>query len=426
MSVRKLQPRWWNLRHRIVTTLRRWAGVNRAAPGSRRRVLFIAMNYAPGRTGGAERQAQLQAEELVRRGHQVTVVCPREPGLDSGGTINGVRIRRFRIPWASTGRRPLQALQLTLFLMRNLRHYDLVHVHLAGLQTEVATPLAHLFGRPLYVKVATGGEHGDVLNYWSLPGLPRRYGLRHADRVQAISKQIAEDLRSVGIAEQAIVQLPNGVDIARFRPGQRDESRAALRERMRLPADRLLVLFVGRFDAQKGLFELLDAWKQLAFENATLLLVGGSEWSPVDFLDLGGKHVELRGFTPEIGDYYRAADVFVLPSHSEGMSNALLEAMTSGLAVISTRVGAAEEMVEHERNGLLVTPGSVDELAEALARLVTDESLRARLAREAAASVDVYDLHHIVDRIEREYEAMLGLSPAAGGSSAKGSEGEAL
>jgi len=406
--------------------LGRWAGGSDAASRGGRRVLFIAMNYAPGSTGGAERQAQLQAEELVRRGHRVTVVCPREPGLTAGGMTNGVAIRRFRIRWVGLGRRPLQILQLALFLVWNLRHYDVVHVHQAGLQTEVATPLAHLFGRPLYVKVATGSEHGDVLNYWSLPGLPQRYGLRHADRVQAISEQIAQDLRSVGIAEQAIVRLPNGVDIARFRPEQRDESRAALRERMRLPADRLLVLFVGRFDAQKGLFELLDAWKQLAFENATLLLVGGSEWSPLEFLKLGGKHVELRGFTREIGDYYRAADIFVLPSHAEGMSNALLEAMASGLAVISTRVGAAEEMVQHEQNGLLVTPGNVDELAEALARLVTDESLRVRLAREAAASVDVYDLHHIVDRIEREYEAMLGLAPATGGSPEESAAGEAL
>ncbi|MEX2446318.1 MAG: glycosyltransferase, partial [Dehalococcoidia bacterium] len=82
----------------------------------RRRILFCTLNYAPGATGGAERQARLQAEELVRRGYEVTVVCPREPRQRSGA-INGVRVRRLPVRWHGRGRRPLHLLGLGTYLL---------------------------------------------------------------------------------------------------------------------------------------------------------------------------------------------------------------------------------------------------------------------------------------------------------------------
>src|SRR5437660_5212439 len=119
------------------------------------RIVFFTWNYFPAPAGGAERQARLQAEELVRRGHEVTVACPRTTG-ERREIIAGVHVHR--LPW--TYRRPFQRVlylgALFVFFLRNARQFDVVHIHLANLQADVIVPLARLFGLPVYVKVACG------------------------------------------------------------------------------------------------------------------------------------------------------------------------------------------------------------------------------------------------------------------------------
>lgn len=372
-----------------------------------RRILFCTFNYAPGATsGGAEKQAQLQAEELTRRGYRVTVVCPREPGCSSG-MVNGVNVHRLPIRWAGRGRKPQHALLLAAYLLLNLRRHDLVHVHLAGLQTDVVGLVSRLVRRPMYVKVASGGTAGDVHGYAGLPCWPRRYGLRRADRVQAISDEIAADLRDVGIPASRIVRIPNGLDHERFTPADA-ETRAELRTRLGMPADATIVLYVGRFDRQKGVFDLLDVWAQRDLSRASLLvLVGGSDWSAISPEGLQRDGVEVRDWSPTIHEYYQAADVFVLPSYSEGMSNALLEAMSCGLPVITTNIGAAPEMVADGENGLLLAPGDREALGRHLDCLLGSPEHRARLGAAAARAVQRYSIGAVVDRIEREYLQLL-------------------
>jgi len=372
-----------------------------------RRVLFCTFNYAPGGTsGGAEKQAQLQAEELTRRGYQVTVVCPREPGCSSG-VVNGVTVHRLPLKWVGRGRRPQHALLLGGYLVLNLWRQDLVHVHLAGLQTDVVALVSRLFRRPMYVKVASGGISGDVQNYFTLPLLPRLYGLRHADRVQAISDEIAEDLRGVGIDEARIVRIPNGIDLGRFAATDAG-TRAKSRRKLGLPDDgTVIALFVGRFDAQKGVFDLLDVWaKRDRGIPSLLVLVGGSDWSAVQPEHLQREGVEVRDWSPQIQEYYRAADVFVLPSYSEGMSNALLEAMAAGLPSVATSIGAAPEMITDGESGLLMLPGDGEALARHVGALVADEQRRTEIGLAAAKAVQQYSIGTVVDRIASEYLQM--------------------
>ena len=125
------------------------------------RVLFCALEYPPSPTGGAERQAQLQAEELQRRGHVVEVVCQRTAGTRSG-PVNGVRVHRL----PRIDRRFFRTLSylaaLGVFLLSRLRRFDLVHVHLANAQADVAVAVARLAGRGSYLKLAAGGPLGEI------------------------------------------------------------------------------------------------------------------------------------------------------------------------------------------------------------------------------------------------------------------------
>ncbi len=382
-------------------------------PEPGRRVLFCTLNYAPGvASGGAEQQAQLQAEELTRRGYQVTVVCPREPGC-SNGVVNGVTVHRLPIRWAGRGRKPQHALLLLGYLVLNLWRQDLVHVHLAGLQTDVAALASRLFRRPMYVKVAAGGISGDVQGYFSLPFLPRLYGLRRADRVQAISDEIVDDLRAAAIDEACIARIPNGLDLDRF-TAVGEGTRSAFRRKLNLPEEAVIVLFVGRFHEAKGLFDLLDVWaRRDRGVQSLLVLVGASDWSPVqpEFLEREG--VVVRGWSPAVQEYYQAAEIFVLPSYSEGMSNALLEAMSCGLPSVTSNIGAAPRMITDGESGLLMVPGDRKALAHHLDVLIGSPESRGRLGAAAAQAVQRYSIVAVVDRIEQEYLKLLPPGPRA-------------
>jgi glycosyltransferase involved in cell wall biosynthesis len=104
-----------------------------------------------------------------------------------------------------------------------------------------------------------------------------------------------------------------------------------------------------------------------------------------------------------------ASDIFVLPSRSEGMSNSLLRAMSEGLAVIATRVGAAEEMIDDGEEGLLIPVDDARALATAMRTLVTDGALRSAMGAAARRKVEAeYSIGSVVERIEAEYRAILG------------------
>jgi glycosyltransferase involved in cell wall biosynthesis len=375
------------------------------APNEKLRVLFFAWNYYPAPAGGAERQARLQAEELVRRGHEVTVVCPRVPGV-AGGVINGVRVRRL----LKIYRRPLGRVtylsSILRFMLVHARRYDVVHIHLANLQADVVVPIAKMLRKPVYSKVACGGEIGEVMRLRNVARVTRWVGLRKSTLVQALSAEIATELESIGVAPDRIVHLPNGLDLGRFRPATPGE-RADLRAALGLPRDKTLVLFAGRFARYKGIDDLLAVWKEVARSDACLVLVGSAETDhPLDALP-EGDGVIVRGWSNQVVDFVRASDVFVYPSWTDGMSNAVLEALACGLAVVASTSGATAEMVEDGVEALLFAPRDRALLRAQLVCVLGDAELRRRLGRAAAAGSAARGIDRVVDRLEASYRRML-------------------
>jgi glycosyltransferase involved in cell wall biosynthesis len=157
-------------------------------------------------------------------------------------------------------------------------------------------------------------------------------------------------------------------------------------------------LFVGTYGARKGTSELVDALARLRGEGVLIELdVAGKE-------EFRGEEAELRsrvhdsGLTdfvrfhgvlgiPALRELYESSHVFALPSRSEGLPMALLEAMAFGLPVVATRVGGIPDVIEDGENGLLIQPDRTDELADALRRLTSDPGLRERLGKLARARV---------------------------------------
>lgn len=254
-----------------------------------------------------------------------------------------------------------------------------------------AVELGREAGLPVVVKV-----HGsDVLG---LPGYPRRRGptlhaLRAADRVVAVSRDLAGRVAAMGVDPGKVCVIYDGVDPQVFRPGPAEEARA----RLGLPRGRRLVLFVGNLVPVKGLDILLSACEALASEGFDFdcRLIGDGPLRPAlaSRIDSGGMagRVVLHGPVPHegLGDWYRAADLLALSSRSEGVPVVLLEASACGLPFVATDVGGIPE-VAHLGAVRLVPPGDPVALAEAIReglarpRTGTEEAPRPRSHEDAA------------------------------------------
>ncbi len=144
-----------------------------------------------------------------------------------------------------------------------------------------------------------------------------------------------------------------------------------------------------------------------------LVVVGEGDERPrleARIAELGlGDSVRLLGYRSDLPEWYEAMDVFALSSLREGLPNVLLEAMALETAVVATRIAGVPRLVRHEENGLLVEPGSVEELTEALGRVLRDAELRGRLARAGRRTVEAdYSFAVRMDKLRVLYDHLLG------------------
>jgi glycosyltransferase involved in cell wall biosynthesis len=363
------------------------------------------VNFPPNRAGGAERQALLQARTLAAMGHDVRVVCARNRGESRAPRVDGIEVTRFL-----TLRRPLERLSwavgLAAFLVRNRSRTRLIHVHVANVQADVAVLAGRLIRRPVYVKVASGGISGEVhARRGRRFPVGRWYGLRHAQRVQALSPQIAQELGEAGVPPEKIELLPNGVDTDHFRPPS-DEERAHARSALGLAPQDTVVAYLGRFARYKGAATLIGAWEKGLGERAKLLIIGArATEDPLEEIPrLPG--LVVRPWTPDPRLVLHAADVFVHPALADGMPNAMLEAMACGLAVVGARTPAVVNVTGDEPVAVLFEPEDATGLHAALASLVDDPALRARLGPAARRRALDFDHHGVVERLVRAYASM--------------------
>jgi glycosyltransferase involved in cell wall biosynthesis len=353
------------------------------------RVLMISPEFRP-LVGGYERAAERLSVALAEAGTRVVVIAERrDHAWLAAECIDGYEVRRLSCVY----RRHLHAVTSLLafagFLFRHGREFDVWHVHTYGFHAALAVALGKVLRRPVLLKLTSsaamgieramgGGIVGSILGFFH----------RRVSACLAVSEETRAEAIRFGIPIQRIHLVPNGVDGRQFHPVSPEE-RVDARRALGLDYERL-VLYVGRLSAEKNPLGLLDAWAAVgtkAREGALLALVGdGPEWDHIHARaqtpNLSAS-VHLAGMRSDVEIWYRAADVYVISSELEGLSNTMIEALATGLPVISTRESGRSILVDSPVAGVLVAVGDTEQLARAIESLLQDESLRTLLGDNA-------------------------------------------
>jgi glycosyltransferase involved in cell wall biosynthesis len=398
----------------------------------------VVSTYYPPELGGAEAAAERLATFLVRRGHPVLVVTKRT-SLDHPAeeTLAGVHVIRTRpigerrasgkwlaLPWllrAVTRRRgefqiiccvDYRGVGLAALLAGRLARVPV----LFQAQTEGVISAARLIEwiRPLGVRPGSAAERAVT---W-----PVRFLYGRADAFACISHAIEREALACGVPPDHVHYIPNPIDVVRFAPAT-VTGRRALRAALGVPAEAVVAVFVGRLSREKGVMELVHAWQAAAVKDALLVIVGpdmsGNPWDVgaaarrfVVEQDLG-LSVRFVGAQPtrEVASWLQIADIAVQPSHFESFGISAVEAMATGLPLVTSDTGGSRDFAETEINALVVQPQDIGALTTALRRLLTDHELRRRLGAAALVTAQRFDERIVLERLGRVIDRLAAPRP---------------
>lgn len=366
------------------------------------RVVMPILEYHPV-LGGAQRQLRSLAPLLEARGVDVHVITRAVAGQPARERFEGAEIHRLPAP----GPKAVASGVWTGLALQRIRAIDPHVLHAFSLfsPATVAVAARRLLGVPAVVKILRGGAGGDVERLRHKTASRARVSaiVGSVSRFVTISDEIERELHDLGVPASQCVRVPNGVDLARFRPASRSEKQAA-RAAFGL-GDGPVVVHCGRWVPEKRLDLLLEAWPRVRARHASaeLMLVGAGPCE-ARLRARAGAGVHFVGGVDDVAPRLRAADAFVLPSSAEGLSNAVLEAMASGLAVVATAVGGAVDVIEDAVNGRLVAVDDADALVAALLE-ACDAQEGPRMGRAAREKMEKdHALDRVADRLVLLYD----------------------
>ena len=391
------------------------------------RIVHAAPYYYPN-IGGVEAVVQYISEEMVKRGHSVTVLNPSRihdgyPSvhLTKNETFNGVSIQRFRT-YGTIGHHSIFPGMITTLLRGN---YDIFHSHCyRHLHGEILSALGKIKQVPAILH-AHGGfyERGGIKGllcaiYDKLAQYKLLNRFSHYITLTGASK---EEMQTIGVTPDRITVIPNAVGNECFDKVSTED----FRERYGL-VDKKVLLFLGMLHQLKRPELLVAVLSKIvpALPDAFLLFVGpdAGEFVKVDKL---AKELKMEGHMKWVGplqgtEKQQALEVcefLILPSDSEPFGIVMLEAMAHGKPVIATATEGARAIIEHNVTGIIAGCGSVDEMADGVLRLLRQPDLSREMGEKARKMVsEKYTIPGVVDQVEALYYKMLSRKKQRGKS----------
>ena len=346
--------------------------------------------------GGQEIRILSESQGMIRRGHEVRLLCPAEARIYGEAPPWGIPVTALPI-----GRKRLAGVKALAAWLRSHR-CDIVNTHSSTDSWLAALALAML-KRPCPM-VRTRHISAPIPRNLASRWLYERATARIVTTGEALKRQLVE---VNGFTAGRIESVPTGVDAQRFCPGDR----AAARRALGLAEGGFLVGIVATLRSWKGHRYLVEALAQLP-EDVHLVIVGDGPQrealeKQVDDKGLRAR-VRFAGNQADVVPWLQALDAFALPSYAnEGVPQALVQAMLVGLPCVTTTAGSISELAEHDATALVVPTQNAHALVAALGRLVDDPALRARLGEAARRHcAERFSYENMLDRMEAIYASV--------------------
>lgn len=373
------------------------------------RIALVIYTYSETR-GGAERICTYLTRGLLARGHEVHVVARRfhRGTLPPGATVHELRTNETFSAWKHLA----FAANVKRFL--ETETFDIVH----SFTRTYSQDILRLGGGTHREYLRCMSPERSLLGRWWSRFNPKelvqlrleRLGLRRGAyrRVVAVSNRVkAEVLRYYPVPPEDIVVIPNGVDIRKFSPDLQAH-RARVRKNFGIKDDETAFLFCGNGPRRKGLAYAIEALARLP-EGCRLLVVGDAG---ADYLSIARRwkiasRISLLGPRDPVHEFYGAADALVLPTLYDPFPNVCLEAMASGLPVITTAVTGVAEIITEGVDSFVVPAGQDVDALSARMRELNDRGRREAMSKAARATAERYSVERMIDTNLALYDEIL-------------------
>jgi len=360
--------------------------------------IAIIVNFFPPKwIAGTEIATYHLAEHLAGRGNEVHIITSLDDDLSEESSEKGFLIHRLPVVRIRT----LGMIFFWAAIYRTIKKIDPDLVHAQSLIFAIPACISK---KMLKIPYVVWGQGSDVyLHNWFMK-LVSKTIIINADSVIALTKDMKRVLQE--IYSRDIEVVPNGIDIEECQNRPHEHESVSPEKK---------IIFVGRLNPVKGVPSLLRAMKIVCevLPDAKLIIVGdGEEREDLESLadSLGIRdRVDFVGRVPHerIPDYLCKADIFVLPSVSEGFGIVILEAMACGLPIVATRVGGVPDIIEEGVNGFLVESGDFPEMANKILFLLDNPAVTGQISKNNRIKVQGYAWKNVVDRLERIYQEIL-------------------
>lgn len=357
--------------------------------------------------GGVENYVYYSAKEMVKMGHQVTVICANEPSTKKEEIINGIEVKRLSYfgKIANTNITPDFPFKLSN------EDFDIIHTHIpTPWSADFSNIISWIKKKPLVVTyhndIIGNGVAGYIASIYNSTALKSL--LNHADKIIITQPNYLNSSKHLRSYRDKIEVIPNGVDVEKFRP-------------LPVKKEESMIFFLSlldEFHKYKGLDYLLKALKIVKTVIPNVKLIIGGKGVLLDYYNKMAKNfglkdnVEFHGFIPDekIVEYYNKSSVFVLPSISskqEGFGIVALEALACQTPVISTEIVGVASDVKKSDSGIIIPPQNVDELANSIIRILNDKNTRDMGLRGRKLVEEKYTWSGIASMTEKVYKELL-------------------
>ena len=388
-------------------------------------VCMVTGSYAPEISGGG-----LQCRTLVAAlgGDPACFILTTTtqaglPARDRGDF--GEEIWRIFVHPESAWSKLKASLRLIQKFWANQERFQIVQLHGISQKNWLLILLAKLLGKKVVWKMTSSGQDDPAtLHRERVPAAA--WLLRRADAIVSISPSLTRSYQKSELPSQKLLEVPNGVNGNRFRPPQNAEEKLAQKQALGLRPDIPWIICVGFFSADKAPDTAAAAWAQARtrWGRPIGLVFIGSRFGSYHEIDPKvvrqvdrqvapwGKEVHFVEQTSVINQWFQGADIFLSTSRREGLPNALLEAMASGLPCVAARLeGVTDAIISDGKNGILVPPDDIDGFAEEILRLLADEELRRRMGESARrTALERFSIEEVAARYRALYARLQGES----------------